>query len=143
MTDHFEQHIIAEEYLYLTATTSIKISVLIFYRRLTIKLSGRFTIAIWAGIIYNFCYWVDFMLAVTLACIPTQAFWMEFDLAWETTHRFSCRSERVALPASAIFSTIGDLYATVIPMLQIWHMTLPRRQKLALYPLFGLGFLYV
>jgi hypothetical protein len=129
--------------LYLTATCSVKISVLLFYRRLPSSFNRFFFIATWVGIAYNIGYYVSFIIALSLACRPTQAYWLAFNLKWATTHKFTCADEHISLPMSAGLSTFGDLYSTLIPCILILSLNLPRRQKLALYSLFSLGFLVV
>ena len=116
---------------------------LLFYRRLAITFSRAFMIATWIGIAYNICFLVGFLFAITFICLPVRAYWMQFDSAWDKTHKFTCLDEHKYLPTSAILSAVGDFYSTLIPMLQIGALGLSRRQKVALYPLFGLGFLYV
>jgi hypothetical protein len=65
------------------------------------------------------------------------------DPAWAQTHKFNCRDEHILLPISASMGVLGDFYATLIPCVLIPKLNLPRRQKLALYSLFLLGFLVV
>ena len=142
-TDKFGQRTLIKLYLYITATSAVKISVFLFYRRLTIKVSGPFLIATWVGIIFNLGYWIAFMLELSLICIPTEAFWMQFDPVWAATHHFSCGLERLSAPSSGVLSVVGDFYATMVPLLQIQSMNLSTRQKLAIYPVFGLGFVCV
>ena len=129
--------------LYLTATCSVKISVLLFYRRLSSNFNRPFLIATWIGIAYNIGYYVSFIIVLSFACRPTQAYWLAFNLQWTTTHKFTCVDEHVALPMSAGLSVLGNFYSTLIPCVLILRLNLPRRQKLALYSLFLLGFLVV
>jgi hypothetical protein len=129
--------------LYLTATCSVKISVLLFYRRLSSNFTRLFLIATWIGIAYNFVYFVSFIIALSVECRPTQAYWLAFNFQWATTHKFTCADEHIALPVSAGLSVLGDFYSTLIPCVLILRLNLPRRQKLALYSLFLLGFLVV
>jgi hypothetical protein len=129
--------------LYLTATCSVKISVLLFYRRLASSFNRFFFIAIWIGIAYNIGYYVSFVIALSLACRPTQAYWLAFNLEWAATHKFTCVDEHISLPMSAGLSTFGDFYSTLIPCALILSLNLPRRQNLAVYLLFSLGFLVV
>lgn len=129
--------------LYLTATCSVKISVLLFYRRLSSNFTRLFLIATWIGIAYNFVYFVSFIIALSVECRPTQAYWLAFNFQWATTHKFACADEHIALPVSAGLSVLGDFYSTLIPCVLILRLNLPRRQKLALYSLFLLGFLVV
>ncbi|KIX01242.1 uncharacterized protein Z518_08967 [Rhinocladiella mackenziei CBS 650.93] len=128
---------------YVTAASLVKISVLLFYRRLSVRFSKLFLVATWVGIVYNILYLIAFGLALLLICHPVQAYWKSFDPGWASTHKFNCQTEGVSLPASAGLSVLGDFYSTLLPMLLIFHLDLPRRQKLALYGLFVLGFLAV
>lgn len=128
---------------YISAATLVKISVLLFYRRLSVKFSKLFLIATWIGIVYNILYFIAFGLALILICSPTYAYWKSFDFVWASFHKFRCNPEGVSLPASAAFSVLSDFYSTLLPVLLIFNLELPRKQKLALYALFALGFLAV
>ncbi|KIX10632.1 uncharacterized protein Z518_01716 [Rhinocladiella mackenziei CBS 650.93] len=128
---------------YVTAAALVKISVLLFYRRLSVKFSRAFLIATWIGIVYNILYWLGFGLALLLMCNPIYAYWTSFDPEWAASHSYRCQEEGIAIPASAGFSVLGDLYSTLLPVLLIYNLGLPRRQKFALYALFALGFLAV
>lgn len=131
------------EMCYIAATCCIKISVLLFYRRLSVKFSRFFMIATWIGIIANLIYVVAFILVLLLLCRPVYAYWMSFDLAWASTHQFTCGGEYIALPLSAGISVIMDFYTASLPMFLIWNLSLPKRQKIGLYALFACGFLVV
>jgi hypothetical protein len=130
---------------YIFATCSVKISVMLFYRRLSSGFSRGFFIATWIGIAYNVAYLVTFVTLIGVACRPISAYWMQVDLVegWALTHKFTCIDEHTALPLSGALSLVGDLYATLLPCILIFRLDLPRRQKLTLYPLFLLGFLVV
>lgn len=66
-----------------------------------------------------------------------------FDPYWLAKgNKFSCGREEISLPLSGVFSVLGDFYSTTLPLLLVWNLQLPRRQKLALYSLFALGFMY-
>lgn len=125
----------------LIATCSIKISVLLFYRRISASFKKTFVVAVWAGIVYNLGYLVAFLLDVGLICRPFKAYWMQFSPTWLETHKYKCGNEGYSLPFSAGLSVVGDFYTTALPLLLIVNLDLPRRQKAALYPLFGLGFM--
>lgn len=130
---------------YIFATCSVKISVLLFYRRLSSGFTRGFFIATWIGIAYNVAYLVTFVILIGVACRPISAYWMQVNLVggWALTHKFTCIDEHTALPLSGVLSLVGDLYATLLPCILIFKLDLPRQQKLALYPLFLLGFLVV
>jgi len=128
---------------YVVATCSVKLSVLLFYRRLSSSFHRGFFIATWIGIAYIVAYLVIFLVLLGFDCIPIHAYWLQMDPAWAQTHKFNCRDEHIALPISAATSVLGDFYTTLIPYVLIVKLNLPRRQKLALYSLFLLGFLVV
>ncbi|KIW10180.1 hypothetical protein PV08_11141 [Exophiala spinifera] len=128
---------------YIVAISLIKISVLLFYRRLSVKFSKTFLVATWVGIVYNVLYFLAFGLALLLLCHPLDAYWKSFDSGWTATHKYHCASEGTALPASSAMSVLGDLYSTLLPMVLVYNLDLPSRQKIALYVLFAFGFMAV
>ncbi|KIY00633.1 uncharacterized protein Z520_03296 [Fonsecaea multimorphosa CBS 102226] len=133
----------ASLWCYVIGITLIKISVLLFYRRLSVKFSRAFLIATWIGIIYNVLYFLSFGLTLLLLCNPLHAYWDSFNPLWVAKHHFHCGSESAALPASSAFSVAGDFYSTLLPLILVYYLELPRRQKIALYALFALGFMAV
>ncbi|KAI1617482.1 hypothetical protein EDD37DRAFT_222699 [Exophiala viscosa] len=128
---------------FVAASTLIKVSVLLFYRRLSVKFSRAFLIATWVGIAYNVLYLVSFALGILLLYDPIHAYWKSFDPVWAATHHWHNGAEGVAVPASAAFSVLGDLYSTLLPLILVYNLDLPIRQKMALYVLFALGFMAV
>lgn len=101
-----------------------------------------FLFATWIGIIYNVIYVVSFCLVLIFICRPTDSYWNSFNPYWLAKgHKFSCGREEISLPLSGVFSVLGDFYSTVLPLLLVWNLQLPKRQKLALYTLFALGFM--
>lgn len=128
---------------YTLALSCVKISVLLFYRRLSVSFTRCFLIAVWVGIVYNILYCIGFILTLCLLCRPLDAYWKSFNPEYYFTAKYKCGSEQLAEPLSAIFSVIGDFYSTVLPLTLVSRLTLPRRQKWALYFLFSLGFTVV
>ncbi len=129
------------EWLFVLAGTAIKVSVLLFYRRLSVNFNKGFLIATWIGIIYNVAYLVAFTLTLLLICQPVEAYWNAFSRSWAATHNFHCAKEGASIPAAVGLSVLGNFYSTLLPLFLIFGLPLPLRQKLALYSLFALGFL--
>ncbi|KAK5945025.1 hypothetical protein PMZ80_002228 [Knufia obscura] len=119
----------------------IRISVLLFYRRLSTSFTRGFLIATWLGIAHNVCIMVAFTMANALICSPVKSFWRRYDLGWNSSHNWKCGNEGISLPASGINTVLADIYCTVLPLALVVTLKIPRRQKIALYYLFGLGFL--
>lgn len=101
-----------------------------------------FFIATWIGIVYNVLYCTTAWMVLALQCRPSSAYWASFSTAWlEAGHTYTCADEQAILPASAIMSVIGDFYTTMLPLLLIRYLEIPKNRKIVLYPLFTLGFL--
>jgi hypothetical protein len=81
------------EWCYVISLSCTKISVLLFYRRLSVKFTQTFMIATWLGIVYNALYLVGFGLSLLLLCRPVNAYWDAFDAEWAATHNYSCGRE--------------------------------------------------
>lgn len=83
------------QWFYLTSTGAVKISVLLFYRRLSVSFSNAFKWATWFGITYNVLQLVAFGFALLFVCVPVQAYWLSFDLRWAAQNkgRFKCVNE--------------------------------------------------
>lgn len=130
---------------YLFSTTSIKISILLFYRRLSVSFTPGFLWATWIGIIYNVLQIVAFLIALLTLCQPTAAYWLSFDRMWalENQGRFHCRSEGISLTMSAVVSIIGDFYAATLPCMLIMRLQMSRKQKIAVGALFAVSYVVV
>jgi hypothetical protein len=131
------------EWCYVVASSAVKISILLFYRRLSVTFSKTFLIATWVGIAYQVAYLIVFLSILLAIFRPLDSYWLSFDPTWAATHKYSHGNEQISLPISAALSVVGDFYSTVLPLLLVTFLDLPARQKTALYALFGLGFLVV
>lgn len=124
------------------ASASIKISIFLFYKRLSDPFPLAFQIATWIGIVYNIAYAVGFCIALGLICQPIEAYWNQFSPQWVAAgNQFHCGREEISLPMSGALSVVGDFYSTVLPLVLVWHLNLALRKKLGLYALFALGLL--
>lgn len=132
----------ASEWCYVLASSSIKISILLFYKRLSAPFPSAFRVATWIGVLYNAGYAMGFCLGLVLVCRPIDAYWNQFSPQWlEVGHQFHCAREEISLPISGALSVVGDLYSTMLPLVLVWHLKLCLRKKMALCVLFALGFL--
>jgi hypothetical protein len=128
---------------YMVALSCVKVSVLLFYRRLSVSFTKTFMILTWVGIAYNIAFLCGFILALMLICRPLEAYWLSFDLSWPKTHNYKCGSEQIGQPLIGLLSVIGDFYSAMLPMILVSRLAMPKRQKRALYSLFSLAFLVV
>lgn len=128
-------------FINLWCSCCIRISILLFYRRLSISFTRGFLTAVWLGIAYNVCMVVAFALTNAFICWPTQAFWLRYDLAWRTSHHWKCGNEGISLTTAGVATVVADIYCTILPLALVATLKVPQRQKVALSFLFGLGFL--
>ena len=91
----------------------------------------------WAAVVVVAIYSVWIVVSSIVACVPVHAYWDDtVPDAW-------CFPRMPKWMADAAFNIVSDLVIFCLPMPVVRSMTLPRRQKVWLYCIFGLGFLYV
>jgi hypothetical protein len=136
--------IMAIETIYLVSTSTTKISILLFYRRLARgTVSTPFMYAVWVAIASVVLYFFYFFFALLLTCNPVEAYWIQIDPVWYAQHKntFKCSGEATNLIISAVISVVHDFVACGLPALLLWKLKIPKNQKLALGGLFSVGLL--
>ncbi|KAF2871683.1 hypothetical protein BDV95DRAFT_457021, partial [Massariosphaeria phaeospora] len=127
------------------ATGLIKISILLFFRRLSSRsVTPSFRHATWISIGFIATSSIAFTLVPIFGCQPISAFWEQVD--WEKrTHgyKFSCFNEGADVTAAGIISAIQDLITAVLPTFLYWNLQVPLRQKIALFGIFAFGYVGV
>jgi hypothetical protein len=79
------------------------------------------------------------MFLIVFTCSPAIGFYHIFDIAWRFQNELQCRDEGAIIVAVAATSTVQDLVICLLPVFLIWNLQIPRRQKLALCGIFGMG----
>jgi hypothetical protein len=121
----------------------IKISILLFYRRLNKRsITRTFRVATWINIIGIAVFCSSFVLILFLACDPFSAFWNQFDMVRQATgYEYHCWVDEAAdLLSASIISAVQDAIAAFLPTILYWNLQIPRRQKVALGAIFALGY---
>ena len=123
----------------------IKISILLFYRRLSVSFPKHFLYATYIGLAYNGLFIVSFAIVLCLICRPLDAYWLRFNLSWlvNPAHHPRCVDEGTLFSIAGILSCVGDFYTTTVPLCLIIYLSLPKSQKFALYALFACGYVIV
>ncbi|CAO2651656.1 Nn.00g042260.m01.CDS01 [Neocucurbitaria sp. VM-36] len=120
----------------------IKMSILLFYRRLssrTVSPAFRWTLRLTIAAIG--IYTVAFIFIPIFMCSPISAFWDQVDFERIAKgYKYKCIHEGVDIVAHGIISTIQDLVVAFLPTLLCWNLQMPFRQKLALYGLFAISY---
>jgi len=139
LTETFCQNSWIAQLFFLLSTCSIKVSILLFYRRLDAGThSWFFSCAVLAAIGAIVAYALAFVLILIFQCRPLDSYWLRFAPNYTGIHNCTV-NEPISLPVSAYLSVVTDFLALLLPFWLVWNMKLPRRQKWSLYAIFGLG----
>lgn len=133
----------AIELTYLAATTLIKISILCFYRRITEGLTMGFVYWVWASIAFVAAYGITFTFVIIFSCSPVVGYWRYFDIIWRLENELHCHNEGAEIVSVVVISTLQDFFICALPIFLVWNLHIPKRQKVALIALFGMGLLCV
>ncbi|KAK7545913.1 hypothetical protein IWX49DRAFT_485925, partial [Phyllosticta citricarpa] len=125
--------------LYVIGTGLTKVSILCFHRRLSDTISPRYLVALQAAIAFVIAYMVTFTITLCIGCRPIQAFWKQLDPRWRAKNDFKCFDEAADILAASAVSLVQDLLVCGLPLLIMWQLSIPKRQKIALSGIFSLG----
>src|SRR5258708_7327115 len=136
--------VMAIEALYVLSTGLVKISILLFYRRLVAgSVSKLFKWAVRACIFSVIAYIITFETTLILGCRPIYAFWNEVNPIWRGLNKgkYFCLDEVSTLYGANITIILQDFLTFLMPLLLFQKLQLPFRQKVLLGAIFGVGFL--
>jgi hypothetical protein len=137
------------EAMYILSTGLTKISILLFYRRLSNgAVSTTFHYTVLGCIAFVIGYIITFLFTLFLGCSPINSYWLQVSIPWVLAPHvegvdYHCFNEAANLMSASAISILQDFIACGMPMLLFWKLQMPRRQKIALGAIFGVGFLSV
>lgn len=138
----YVQIVMAIDLLYILGTCSTKVSILCFYRRMTAgSITKTFIYCTWGSIAFVVAYGVTSVPLLLLTCRPISAFWNLVDPIWALSHKFTCTDEAAEILVAAMISILQDIIALALPIMLVWNLQLPKRQKVAVVGIFGVGLL--
>ncbi|KAI5362166.1 hypothetical protein Slin15195_G058170 [Septoria linicola] len=130
------------ELAFLVCGCFVKVSVLLFYRRLVDNSVSKYWIwTVIIAIVFTIAYSLAFILTLVLNCAPTEAYWKAFSPAYTTN--YTCVNTTVVNLLAGLMAIVSDLYSVFLPCMMTRHLQLPTAQKLGLYIIFSLGLLAV
>ena len=119
-----------------------KVSILVLYKRVIAGVANRiFNRVVNGAVVIDILYLVGFVLLLLLQCRPVRADWAQFSYPDPYTEKFHCVNEGIGPIANAWISAATDFMTAALPMFVFWQLQLPRREKLTLFLLFGVGFM--
>lgn len=130
------------ELLVILATSFNKISVLLLYLRLINIFNNRNLLwAIRACLAFVVVYMLVFTIFPLAKCTPISANWDKYDPGY--TKSYTCIDNSITWPLAAAINAATDLAAVIIPLVILSGLRKPMKQKIGLYSVFAVGFLYV
>ncbi|KAF9697496.1 hypothetical protein EKO04_004194 [Ascochyta lentis] len=136
------KYVLAILCIFCTASGLIKISILLFYRRLSDRVvSKRFRWATWLTIGFIAGSTIALTLAPIFGCDPISAFWDQANFSkLSKGYKYHCFDEGADVFAATVISTFQDLITAILPTFLYWNLRIPIRQKIALFGIFALGY---
>jgi hypothetical protein len=132
----------AVESTFCVASGLIKVSILLFYKRLGSRgISNTFRWAIKLTIAFITAYSIAFTLVPIFGCKPLAAFWEQSDvIKLAKGYKYKCFNEGADVFSASIISTAQDFLTAILPTFLYWHLQMPLRQKIALFGIFAIGY---
>ena len=128
----FAQAVLVTECLYTPASTTIKFSILLLYRRLFP--SKTFRNVLWAIAGFLVLFALAQMLSVIIQCTPVAALWNR--TAYPNAH---CVDYNIALTVFAVVNALSDIIILSLPMPILWRLHTNKTRRKQLIGIFGLG----
>ena len=128
----FAKTVLTTEVFYTPASTAIKWSILLLYRRLFP--GKKFNIVLWSVGIFLMFFALAQMLSVIIQCTPVAALW---DPAAHPGAK--CDNYTPALILFAVVNAVTDVVILCLPMPILWHLNASATRRRQLVGIFGLG----
>jgi ABC-type Fe3+ transport system permease subunit len=118
-----------------------------FYRRLVAgTFSKRFKWALWIAMAFVVITTVVISALLLTTCRPMHAWWMQYDLTWNTLNKdkMYCTPVKDTVAVGRLagsFSVITDFYSVMLPAVLLMRIRINKRQRWGLIFIFGIGYL--
>ncbi|KAL5410926.1 hypothetical protein PMIN06_002491 [Paraphaeosphaeria minitans] len=136
------KYVLAIETVFCVASGLIKVSILLFYKRLGSRaVSNTYRWAIRLTIVFITAYSIAFALVPIFGCQPISAFWDQTDIIKTAMgYEYKCFNEGADVFSACMISTAQDLLTAILPTFLYWKLQIPIRQKIALFGIFAIGY---
>jgi hypothetical protein len=134
--------ILTIEILFVLATGLIKVSILLFFRRLGSRgVSKAFRTITWVAIGFTIASTIAFFISPLVGCRPISAYWEQSDVIEIIRGaKFNCNEEGAAITVAGVVSTVQDVITALLPNFIYWKAQIPIRQKVALMGIFATAY---
>ncbi|KAL9078884.1 MAG: hypothetical protein Q9157_002179 [Trypethelium eluteriae] len=119
----------------------VKLSLLLFYRRVFTTHQKKIKWTFWLLIFYITAWVIASLVVFLMQCIPVRYFWdRSYALIGQKPPVTGwCLPNVLHQAAVGIFNTVSDLLILVFPAIALWPLRMPRMRKLGLFFIFSLG----
>lgn len=130
------------EILFVVSTSLVKLSILVFFQRLTRGLVQNYNKVVWPSIVFVSLQMLGPFLAIFTQCHPLDTFWLQVIPGWLQAHPSStCFDEGLFLLAITGISVFTDFLLALVPSVMFLRLDVDIRQKLAYVLVFFCEFL--
>jgi len=127
---------------YLLSSGFIKLSILLFYRRITQRAASKtFHTIVTIMVVFQICTTAVWFFLTVFSCYPVATYWTRFDMASPPSGHYVCPldGEKPFIILSGI-AIVQDFICATLPFLVLRHLKVTRRQKVALFCTFFIAF---
>ncbi|KAI4285559.1 MAG: hypothetical protein L6R38_000580 [Xanthoria sp. 2 TBL-2021] len=121
----------------------VKISILLFYRRVFTMHRRTFKVAFYVLGTYTLLLTIATLVVFILQCLPVTFFWTRAYFLEKVKPPYSlkghCLPQQLHVATILIANTISDVAVLVLPAIGLWNLRLPRGKKIGLFGVFSLG----
>jgi hypothetical protein len=125
------------ELTYLCALPLTKISILFFYLRIFPRQTFKY--CVYALMAANVGYLISFELVSIFQCSPVNAAWRR----WDGESPSKCNNINLQGWLSAAFNIVLDLCILILPMPELYNLSMGSKKKIHIMLMFSVGILYV
>ena len=115
----------------------VKVSVVLFYRRIFAIQPFKIASAVVIGIVI--AWTVAYTIVMATQCVPARIFWDRF----ETEYGSDCLEVDQVYKSFALTDLIVDILVLSLPYPFVWMLNMPWKRKIAVVDIFLLGTVYV
>ena len=123
------------ELTYLCALPLTKISILFFYLRIFPRQAFKY--CVWALMAANIGYLISFELISIFQCNPVNAAWRR----WDGEYPSKCNNINLQGWLSAAFNIVLDLCILILPMPELYNLSMTSKKKVHIMLMFSVGIL--
>ena len=123
------------EWVYLPLSAAIKLSCLLFYRRI-FGPSLLMRRLIYAGVVFILATYIGLLITSILGCLPVVKH-------WNPTVSGHCLPPGSTAYSSGALNVVSDIFVVFLPLPALWRLNMRLSRRLKVMAVFGLGLMYV